>query len=244
MAAALNPPIVGVPGWDCSAGTPLASVICGWGGVGCNGDSLVTYIDLHSKYCQGTMPTSIGSLTALTNLNLAYTKLQGLIPTSIGALTALNSLSLNFNKLTGPIPTVIGGLTSLSVLQLRYNALTGVIPESFDGLTSMAFLGLGGNNLKGSIPTSFGAFTSLHTLYLSYNLFTGVLPASFCGLTFGELFVQYSGLSCYPACFETLAWPNLIAYDLGVCTSSPTGIVCIYAAISYINYIFYLIISA
>ena len=134
LAAALNPASgnFAFAGWDCSGGIPLPTVICGWGQVACNSDLSVTQIVFGTNFLVGgTLPTSIGSLTALTKLLLTYCSLTGIIPTSIGAMKSLDTLNLSGNKLTGIIPASIGGLSSLKSLNVGYNMLTGVIPSSF-----------------------------------------------------------------------------------------------------------------
>ena len=245
LAAAINPAIVGLAGWNCTKGIPLPSEICVWGGVYCNGNSTVTDIFLsYNTYLTGTLPTSIGSLSLLANLFVSVNKLSGILPTSIGGLTSLinfavgynqftgilptsmgNMLSLTnfnaaYNKLSGPLPISVGKMTSLIQLFLVGNKLTGPIPISIGGLKNMQNLVLSGNKLTGTLPTSIGELLYL-TLALSYNMLVGVVPQSFCNV-YGSLSIQSSGLVCYPACLSTM-------YNLGkdntqgVCTSSPTG---------------------
>ena len=64
LAAAINPAIIGVSGWDCSGGIPSPSVICGWGTVTCNNDLSVTDINLNNEFLMGTLPASIGDINS------------------------------------------------------------------------------------------------------------------------------------------------------------------------------------
>ena len=58
------------------------------------------------------------------------THMRGTIPSGIGKLVNLEELDLAFNDLSGPIPADISKLTKLKKLKLDGNRLTGIIPES------------------------------------------------------------------------------------------------------------------
>ena len=67
-----------------------------WEGVTCNGAGRVAEIDLRFKNNLGgfELGPALGNLTALTTLVLAGTQLSGTIPESLGHLTALTILDL------------------------------------------------------------------------------------------------------------------------------------------------------
>src|SRR5260370_30795026 len=67
----------------------------------------------------------------------------GTLPESLGSLTALTVLSLGGNPLT-VLPEWLGNLTALNRLDLTANQLT-VLPEWLGDLTARARLELGGN---------------------------------------------------------------------------------------------------
>jgi hypothetical protein len=94
----------------------------------------------------GSIPTQLGDLTSLTNLNLSENQLSGSIPTQLENLTSLTHLNLSSNNLSGSIPTEIGNLTSLRVLTFFENQLSGSIPSSFTNLTLTGF-GVDFNNV-------------------------------------------------------------------------------------------------
>ena len=71
----------------------------------------------------------------VTKVLLPNTSLDGTIPASMGRLTALTHLDLSNNALTGAIPKEIGWLEHLVEVRLSGNKLTGCIP---DGLRSVA----------------------------------------------------------------------------------------------------------
>ena len=151
LVTALNPGLSGLSGWGCSGGIPKYGGVCAWGGASCNSESLVTSIDILSQDLIGTIPTSIGIITSLKNLDFSHNSIGGTLPTSIGSLTALTYLTLDTNRISGTIPTSIGGLTSLTHLDF------------------------GNTRIKGSIPDIIGELKLLNYLVLSLNSMTGVM---------------------------------------------------------------------
>ena len=77
----------------------------------------------------GSIPSEIGNLTNLTELNLYGNQLTGSIPPEIGNLTNLTYMNLGSNQLTGSIPSEIGSLTNLFAFVVGNNQLTGIIPD-------------------------------------------------------------------------------------------------------------------
>merc|ERR1712007_273959 len=57
-------------------------------------------------------------------------KLYGPIPSQLGRLINLGNLQLQNNSLTGSVPSSFSGLSQLQILQLQYNYLTGDFPSS------------------------------------------------------------------------------------------------------------------
>jgi hypothetical protein len=73
------------------------------------------------------LPSSIGLLTSLTELNLTNTQLNGPVPVEITHLLSLTKLILADNDLSGEMPD-LSGLLQLNVLDLSKNEnLTGVL---------------------------------------------------------------------------------------------------------------------
>ncbi|UCH11039.1 MAG: leucine-rich repeat domain-containing protein [Fidelibacterota bacterium] len=139
-------------------------------------DGRVTEVALYDNNLTGTIPTEIGDLTELTNLNLNNNNLSGNLPAEIGSLAKLTGLALSNNDLSGNIPTGIGNLTELTSLGLSNNNLSGNLPAEIGSLTKLGTISLLNNSLSGPIPTGIGNLIVLYDLALGGNQFTS-LPA-------------------------------------------------------------------
>ena len=136
----------------------------------------VTKLTLRGKKLTGTMPPSLGNLTALKSLVLEKNFLKGSIPPTLGNLSCLSDLWLKNNKLTGRIPPELGNLTNLRNFTVINNQLTGSIPATLGKLANLQELWLGNNLLSGEIPVTFGNLSNLRELWLRNNRLTGSIP--------------------------------------------------------------------
>ena len=153
--------------------TPIAQ----WDGIRLGGTPRrVTRLALPGKGLGGTVPSQLGELSMLTDLNLRTNGLSGQIPIDLGDLSNLVRLNLHTNQLTGPIPD-LGGLTGLEEMYLARNMLTGPVPAWLNGMTEMRELWLWGNELSGTIPDLSG-MTSLEKLKLAANNLEGGVPGA------------------------------------------------------------------
>ena len=84
------------------------------------------------------------SSTRVTAVELDDEGLGGTIPASLGRLSALETLDLSDNSLTGEIPAELGLLGNLEVLRLSGNSLSGCIPPALKDVPTndLASLGL------------------------------------------------------------------------------------------------------
>jgi len=167
-----------------------------------------------------TLPTEIGSLTALTSLDISSNQLTSL-PTEIGSLTALTDLYLYSNKLTS-LPDAIGNLTGVSNFQVQGNLLTS-LPSSISKLTLLTELDVYDNQLA-SLPASIGDMTNLTTLPLYSNKLTS-LPDAIGNLTGVSNFqVQNNLLTSLPSSISKLTLlTELDVYDNQL-TSLPASV--------------------
>ena len=109
--------------------------------------------------------------------------LDGTIPSAIGNLTALTNLVIETYDMSGTIPETIGLLTMLKILRLATapklgdsgpGRLSGTMPESISKLTALRSLDLQSNSLSGTLAASVSKLTLLNTLHLANNFFTAV----------------------------------------------------------------------
>lgn len=121
----------------------------------------------------GTLPESLGGLTALTRLVLVGNRLSAL-PEWLGSLTALTELGLGGNQLT-VLPESLGNLSALTWLGLSGNRLSA-LPETLGNLTALTWLDLAGNQLS-VLPEWLGNLAALTRLDLTGNQLTA-LPES------------------------------------------------------------------
>jgi hypothetical protein len=108
---------------------------------------------LWDQNVRGKIPADLGLLTDLTILlSLSGNQLSGTIPSSLGALTALNGLWLWDNQLSGTIPSSLGALAALTGLYLNSNQMSFTIPSSLGTLTALTSLRVQNNRLVGTMP--------------------------------------------------------------------------------------------
>ena len=114
--------------------------------------------------------TVAGTPPRVTALKLGSLGLTGELPSAIGRLTQLRELDLARNALAGPIPAELAQLTSLEELDLSTNQLTGRIPMGLGAIASLESVFLYGNKLGGCIPPRLAQLESersdLHRLEL------------------------------------------------------------------------------
>ncbi|XP_065635762.1 leucine-rich repeat receptor protein kinase HPCA1 isoform X3 [Quercus suber] len=148
----------------------------------------------YNQNITGPLPSSIGNLLNLINLNLIGCSFSGSIPDTIGNLQRLTILSLNNNNFRGRIPTSIGRLSNLYWLDLAENQLDGPLPVSegntlgLDMLVKAKHFHLEKNNFSGEIPSKlFSSNMVLKHLLLGSNFLTGNIPETLVSVTHLEV---------------------------------------------------------
>jgi len=179
----------GGPNWNNNSGW-LTSPVSTWYGVTVEGDR-VKKIILNSNNLSGTLPSTLGQLTALVTLACSNDiGLTGELPPELFQIDSLKQIGigncsclveLNFpqNNLTGLIPPEIGNLDSLKFLDLHDNQLTGSIPPELGNCTNLKELQLNNNNLTGGLPAELASINDLNGLTVSYNNLSGPVPDEF-----------------------------------------------------------------
>ena len=132
---------------------------------------------LQKNNFHGALPHSICEASLLADLYPSGNALTGTIPSCLGSLKGLAELDLDSNLFHGPIPEELCMLTSLEVFDVWNNALTGTIPSCLGNLSQLNMLVLDTNNSHGPIPEKLCQATALEGLHLWNNTLTGTLPS-------------------------------------------------------------------
>ncbi|GLJ38990.1 hypothetical protein SUGI_0794750 [Cryptomeria japonica] len=140
-------------------------------------------LDLSGNNFEGKIPSSLTNCTALKRLNLGNNKLSGEIPSKIGSLRQLEKLHLNDNMLQGNLPSDVQSCRKLQILDMANNFLSGNIPLWLGQLSDLMILVLRSNKFHGWIPHALGNLSTLHVLDISHNNLTGAIPPELGKLT-------------------------------------------------------------
>ncbi|KAF3455555.1 hypothetical protein FNV43_RR00187 [Rhamnella rubrinervis] len=145
---------------------------------------------LYENHLSGSIPSTIGNLSKLSDLELGFNNINGSIPKEVGQLSSLKRLSLSNNHISGSIPSSIGNLTNLEVFEIYDNSLTDYLPENMclggklkrkvpkelGNLKFLFKLKLNDNRLSGKVPTQLQMLSQLEELDLSANKLSGPIP--------------------------------------------------------------------
>ncbi|KAF3494568.1 hypothetical protein DY000_02051804 [Brassica cretica] len=171
-----------LPGSNFFRSWDFTSDPCGFAGVYCDGDKVVS-LNLGdpragSPGLSGRINPALGKLSALTELSIVPGRIMGALPATISQLKDLRFLAISRNFISGEIPSSLGDVRRLRTLDLSYNQLTGTIPPVIGSLPELSNLILCHNHLTGSIPPFLSQ--TLTRIDLKRNSLTGSLsPASF-----------------------------------------------------------------
>eukprot|EP00934_Nitzschia_sp_Nitz4_P008465 Nitzschia sp. Nitz4//scaffold95_size97785//2765//5123//NITZ4_004654-RA/size97785-augustus-gene-0.94-mRNA-1//1//CDS//3329560433//8455//frame0 len=153
---------------------------CDWAGVECNVTTAkITALNLVGMGLDGTIPSELGLLTAMTAIDLSENEINGTFPKDFVAdISALEYIALSSNSLTGTIPAM--PTTALKYLDISGNELTGDLTGALSA-TSLEGLDVNDNKFEGPLVALADLFVlpSLLTLKLGLNFFNGALPTEF-----------------------------------------------------------------
>ena len=105
--------------WTANTNWNSDESLSSWSGVTTNSDGRVTRLVLNNNGLDGTLPTALGDLSALEQLNLQDNALSGALPSALADLTNLTSLLLTRSRaLTGPLPDGLRELADLTTVYI------------------------------------------------------------------------------------------------------------------------------
>jgi Leucine-rich repeat (LRR) protein len=103
----------------------------------------------------------------------AHMAMVGSIPSEIGLLTSLNNIDISSNEIYGNIPTDLCRLTKLKVFDAPYNHLNGTIPSCFMDsrvMTDLNFFRVSNNMLSGELPYTATTLPNMASFVIDDNL--------------------------------------------------------------------------
>jgi Leucine-rich repeat (LRR) protein len=128
--------------------------------------SEIEQLNLSGNQLKDSIPSSLGSLRLLINLDLSSNQFS-YVPPSFGDFGRLKTLWLSYNKLK-KIPKEIGFLPDLRSLFLTKNEISE-IPEEIARLSQLNYLHISDNKIS-KLPSNFANLSNLEQLYASRNL--------------------------------------------------------------------------
>ncbi|CAN4106724.1 unnamed protein product [Withania somnifera] len=138
--------------------------------------STLEYLYLEGSYLNKNFLSSIGQMTSLKVLNMAFGGNYGTLPNQGWCeLRNIQELAFLMNNFDGTLPSCLGNLTSLRWLGLEGNHFTGNIASHpfWRRLTSLEYLDISFNQFE--VPVSFNQFVNhskLTYLNVGYNTLT------------------------------------------------------------------------
>lgn len=141
--------------------------------------NLMSFQLLKLEGLTGTLPSQIGLISTLKNLQFTYSNVAGTLPTEIGMLTNIAALFIDQNHLSGTIPTQIGLLDQMDFAYLAFNSFTGHVPSEVGKFTLARQLVVDFNLLTGPLPTQIGLMTTMRAINTRGNTFSGTIPTEF-----------------------------------------------------------------
>ena len=130
--------------WTTNTNWSSEESLSSWHGVTTNSDGRVTALALNDNGLDGTLPTALGDLSELEQLDLQDNDLSGALPSELANLTNLTSLLLTESRaLTGPLPDGLRELSDLETVSIDRTELCAPDGDAFrTWLSTITFSGL------------------------------------------------------------------------------------------------------
>jgi Leucine-rich repeat (LRR) protein len=107
-------------------------------------------LDLSSNSLEGSVPSSISSLTNLQIFDVSNNFFNVSLIPDLGKITTLTELRATFSQNGGTFPVELGTLTNLKVLRINQNNISSTLPTDIGNLVA-----LGKYTLDGPVSLEF-----------------------------------------------------------------------------------------
>lgn len=215
---------------------PLNKSSGGWQMPATMSSPSLTILSMNNCSAKGSVPSYLGSMSALTTFNAAYNSFTGTIPDSFKT-SGIQTLLLNNQATPGLSGGIdfIGGMVSLTTLYLHQNSFTGPVPNGIASAVGLKSIRLSANHLVGRLPLALGSLPALTDVWIAGNYFSGEQPRFPSAIAKPDTFCAGPGVKCSPevdALLDFLAaanWQQAIA-ELWVgadpCAKAWSGVSC------------------
>jgi Leucine-rich repeat (LRR) protein len=129
------------------------------------------------NFLDGSIPPEVAYLN-LSTLYVSINSISGPLPSELGRLTNLVNLDVSENRITGPIPSELGNLVNLLAVYLDFNSMTGPLPSGLCSLPRLLQLGAPGNYLTSNLPVEVSTLSALGVLAVDANYMTGTMVST------------------------------------------------------------------
>lgn len=161
------------PPWNATDATRACSSPP-WAGVKCDPSRAVVGLSLIGWSLTGTIPTSLGNLESLQQLEIFDTHMTGTVPASLASLHNLVHLAIQKNAYLEKMPDVFDELTQLETVLLDH----APIPTSIGNCTKLTLMDIQSDG-NFSLPC-WNSLVALTDLTLTGDRFEGSLDGALC----------------------------------------------------------------
>jgi Leucine-rich repeat (LRR) protein len=158
-------------------------------------------LNLANMDLTGTIPSTIGKMTSLKYVNLAYNRLVR--SAEVLALINMKHVAVRFGRFgtnifavkSGSLPSELALITDMDYLDLTGNQLAGSLFSELGMMTNLQELLLEDNQISQSIPTELGTAGNIVNLNLAFNAISGVIPTELGNMGLEHLKIARNRLS-------------------------------------------------
>ncbi|CUG93916.1 GP46-like surface antigen, putative, partial [Bodo saltans] len=163
---------------------------CAQPGVTCNDTiSDITDLVLVDFGLNGSLPVSLGNLTALYRFDVSTNFVHGSLPESLSNWQSIAHFNATLNQISGSLPPSYSAWTRMVLFLVSTNSLTGTLPPDYGKMGTdhhslccerqpnhFRFV-VFENNLTGTLPEQYTSWlNSIQNFNIRNNRFTGTLP--------------------------------------------------------------------